>query len=85
MLMNTDPKILLAQNLPEVDPATAEYAELLRVPGIGPVSASSILKTRDFQNVKHPDILRACGVIMKRAMPYLSLGRTKQTTFASWC
>jgi len=85
MLMNTDPKILLAKNLPEVDPASAEYADLLRVPGIGPVSAASILKTRDARNVKNPDILRECGVIMKRAMPYLSLGRTRQTTFTSWC
>ncbi|MEA5037934.1 hypothetical protein SDC9_31748 [bioreactor metagenome] len=85
MLMNTDPKILLAKDLPAVDPAAAGYAELLRVPGIGPVSAGNILKTRELRNVREPETLRECGVIMKRAMPYLSLGRTRQTTFASWC
>lgn len=84
MLLNTDPKILLAKTLPEVNPVTAEFAELLRVPGIGPVSAGEILKKREEKNVKNPDVLRECGVIMKRAMPYLSLGKYKQTTLASW-
>lgn len=67
-----------------MDPATAEFSELLRVPGIGSVSAGAILKTREGKNVTNPDVLRECGVIMKRVMPYLSLGKYKQTTLASW-
>ena len=84
MLLNTDPKILLAKTLPEVNPETADLTELLRVPGIGPVSAKTILSTREKKNVKNPDVLRECGVILKRAMPYMALGKYKQTTFASW-
>ena len=45
-LMNADPKILLATNMPHVDIKTADYEQLLRVPGIGPVSAKKICKMR---------------------------------------
>ena len=85
MLQNTDPKILLAQNLPKVDPLTADQSQLLRVPGIGLASAASILKKREVCNVADPAMLRECGVVMKRALPYLSLDRIRQTTFSSWC
>ncbi|MDV0443441.1 radical SAM protein [Methanorbis rubei] len=85
MLLNTDPKILLAQNLSLLNPDTAEKSELLRVPGIGAVSAEAIVQTRKVQSVRNTAALRGCGVVMKRALPYLSLGTTRQTTFSSWC
>ena len=84
MLLNTDPKVLLARTLPQVNPAEADFAELIRVPGIGPVSAGRILQSRDSADVRNPQVLRDLGVIMKRALPYLSLGRTKQTRLCAF-
>lgn len=78
-LMNTDPKVLLAQNLAPVNPAKADYDELLRVPGIGEVGARNILQMRKSCDVQNTAVLKSCGVIMTRALPYLSLGTTKQT------
>ncbi len=85
MLLNTDPKVLLAQNLPLINPDTADKSELLRVPGIGAVSAEAIVQMRKTGSVRDTSVLRNCGVVMKRALPYLSLGRTRQTKLASWC
>lgn len=84
MLLNTDPKVLLAKNMPQVNPAEADYSELIRVPGIGPVSARRILQARDSENVRNTKVLRDLGVVMKRALPYLSLGRTKQTRISAF-
>ncbi len=85
MLLNTDPKVLLAECLPILDPAVADRRELLRVPGIGAVSAEAILQTRQIQSVREPSVLRDCGVILRRALPYLSLGKTRQTRLSAWC
>lgn len=84
MLLNTDPKILLAKTLPQINPAEAAFEELLRVPGIGVVSARNILRKRAVENVRNPEVLRSCGVIVKRALPYLSLGRTRQMRLSSF-
>ena len=84
MLMNTDPKILLARTLPEVNPADAAFEELLRVPGIGPVSANNILIRRKTENVRTAEALRRCGVVLRRAMPYLSLAKTHQMQLSAF-
>jgi len=84
MLLNTDPKIFLARTLPAVNPADATYEELLRVPGIGPISARKIVELRKTKNVKEPSVLRESGLIIKRAMPYLSLPRAKQLKLSSF-
>lgn len=84
MLLNTDPKILLAKNIPLVNPAEANFEELIRVPGIGPVSANKILMTRDEMDVRKPSTLRSCGVVMKRALPYLSLSKSKQLRLSAF-
>jgi putative DNA modification/repair radical SAM protein len=49
-----------------VDVNRADYLELLRVPGIGPRSASRIVKARAHARLK-PESLRSLGVVMKRA------------------
>mgnify|MGYP002508831058 CR=1 FL=1 len=84
MLLNTDPKVLLARRLPQINPAEANFTELIRVPGIGPVSAQRIVQARDTEDVRNPRILRDLGVVMKRALPYLSLGRTKQMRLSAF-
>ena len=83
-LMNTDPKVLLAQNIAPVNPAKAGFAELLRVPGVGEVSARAILQARKTRDVLNTAVLKSCGVIMTRALPYLALGKTKQTRLSGF-
>lgn len=64
-----DPKCAWAlRNLDRfpVDVNRADYLELLRVPGIGPRSASRILKARAGARLT-PETLKALGVVMKRA------------------
>ncbi len=46
MLPDADPKVLLAEKLGPVDPNEASWKELVRVPGIGPRSASQIIAAR---------------------------------------
>ncbi len=64
-----DPKCAWAlRNLDRfpVDVNRADYLELLRVPGIGPRSASRIVKARAHARLK-PESLKPLGVVMKRA------------------
>lgn len=84
MLMNTDPKVLIAERIADVNPDTAGFDELIRVPGIGLKGAERIICARKYENVKDPSVLKQCGVVMKRALPYLSLGTMKQTSLSSW-
>lgn len=64
-----DPKCAWAlRNLDRfpVEVNSADYLELLRVPGIGPRSASRIVKARAAARLT-PESLKALGVVMKRA------------------
>jgi putative DNA modification/repair radical SAM protein len=84
-----DPKIHLARkyfkdhNL--VNPNEASYQELLRVPGIGPISAKRIINLREKNFVfnKRKD-LRSVGVVLKRADPFLKLNGNSQTTILNF-
>jgi putative DNA modification/repair radical SAM protein len=80
-----DPKIHLAkkyfsENI-KVNPNIASYHELLRVPGIGPISAKRIvnLRAQKFKFKRRQD-LKAVGVVLKRADPYLIINRESQKT-----
>ncbi len=69
-----DPKLAIAQREPwlfPVDVNTATYDELLRVPGIGPVSAARILEGRRDHSVFSLQQLKKMGVPTKRALPYI--------------
>ncbi|MDX9897983.1 MAG: putative DNA modification/repair radical SAM protein [Spirochaetia bacterium] len=69
-----DPKCVWAlRNLNRfpVDVNKADYLELLRVPGIGPKSASKILRARSRSSLK-PESLKTLGVVMKRAAFFVS-------------
>ncbi|MHA1915247.1 MAG: helix-hairpin-helix domain-containing protein, partial [Promethearchaeota archaeon] len=82
-----DPKIHLARkyfkdnNNSLVDPNQASYNELLRVPGIGPISAKRIinLRTKKFVFKRRAD-LKSIGVVLKRADPFLQINGQNQTT-----
>ncbi len=72
--LDTDPKAAFAlRNLHlfplEVNRATR--AELLRVPGIGPRSAARVLAARRREKITSLAHLRALGMVVRRAAPFL--------------
>jgi len=84
-----DPKIHFARNYFEdhslVDPNEAKYQELLRVPGIGPISAKRIinLRSKNFKFTCRQD-LKSIGVVLKRADPFLKIDGSNQTTITQF-
>ncbi|WP_083523430.1 helix-hairpin-helix domain-containing protein [Methanofollis ethanolicus] len=83
-LPDADPKRVLAEDLPPVDINTAPLADLLRVPGIGPVGARRICAARRTAPLVSPADLRRCGVRMKDAGPFVRFGREVQATLSSF-
>jgi putative DNA modification/repair radical SAM protein len=74
LFLNNDPKMEWARKHPEFFPIEineAEREELLRVPGIGPVSAKRILKLRARKRITSIDNLKSIGVVVKRAAPFI--------------
>jgi putative DNA modification/repair radical SAM protein len=84
-LPNGDPKIHLARRYFNdhglLNPNQASYNELLRVPGIGPISAKRIvnLRSKNFIFKRRQD-LKSVGVVLKRAEPYLIINGKNQKT-----
>ncbi|MFW9823066.1 MAG: helix-hairpin-helix domain-containing protein [Candidatus Thorarchaeota archaeon] len=80
-----DPKIHLARKYfgdhSLIDPNQASYQDLLRVPGIGPISAKRIinLRSKKFEFKRRAD-LKSVGVVLKRAEPFLRINGQNQTT-----
>ncbi len=69
-----DPKIMWALRHPEVFPVDvnrASYEMLLRVPGLGIISAQRIVRSRRVGRLSYDD-LRKLGVVLKRARFFLS-------------
>ena len=80
-----DPKLHFARHYFEdrgpVDPNEASYHELLRVPGIGPISAKRIVNLRsNGTQFKHRQDLKSLGVVLKRSDPFLKLNGRNQTS-----
>jgi predicted DNA-binding helix-hairpin-helix protein len=72
--LGLDPKYVYARETNVlVDPNEATREELLRVPGIGPISASRIMTIRKFGPLTQ-DRLKRAGVVVKRALPFLKMG-----------
>ncbi|MHA1669992.1 MAG: helix-hairpin-helix domain-containing protein [Promethearchaeota archaeon] len=84
-----DPKIYLAKHYFEgrspLDPNNASYKDLIRVPGIGPTSAKRIinLQSKKFEFKRRED-LKAVGVVLKRAEPYLIINGKNQRTLENF-
>lgn len=88
--LQKDPKQVIAQRQPWLFPLDineAGYEELLRVPGIGPVSAQRILEARRDHSINSVEQLRKMKVMTGRAMPYIwfrgMLEFEKQMSFLS--
>lgn len=72
-----DPKVAVTLARPRERPLeinSASYEELLRVPGIGPVSALRILEYRALGALRDLADLRSLGVVAGRAAPFILLG-----------
>jgi len=81
-----DPKAAWAlrnMHLYPIEVNTADYEQLLRIPGIGTTYAARIIKARKYCKVTH-DVLRALGVSLKRSIHFMTcngryLGEQKDT------
>lgn len=78
-----DPKINFARHYFKdhncVDPNRASYRDLLRVPGIGPISAKRIINLRKQKfEFKRREDLKSVGVVLKRADPFLKINGQTQ-------
>ena len=72
--LKKNPKLAIAQKQPwlfPVDINKASYEELLRVPGIGPVSARRITQLRQLHDVSAVDQLKKLHVRYREAMPFI--------------
>jgi predicted DNA-binding helix-hairpin-helix protein len=82
--LSVDPKTAWALAHPErfpVEVMRADYEELLRVPGIGPVAARRLVDERAGATLRGLKDLRGLGVVTTRAGGFLTLrGRRLQTT-----
>lgn len=79
----TDPKLAWAQiNLADqpVEVNRAEKQTLLRVPGIGPVSAARIIRARRQKTLSDLSMLKKLGVSLKRAGPFILLNGKRTST-----
>jgi predicted DNA-binding helix-hairpin-helix protein len=85
-LHNADPKIAIARELLDfpLDPNTASFKELIRVPGIGPKSAGRLLAFRKRQQLTRKEELASLGVRIKRASPFLKINGWRDTTLEMW-
>ena len=73
--LSTDPKELWARNHPEIFPVDVNRASrfsLLRVPGLGPVTVSRILKRRKQARIRRIDDIGKAGVRLQKAAAYLA-------------
>ena len=78
----TDPKLMIAMTNYDrfpVDVNQATEQELLRVPGVGPLAASRIIGQRREHTITQNRELKAMGVVMKRALPFLRFPGHKPT------
>ncbi|AET64220.1 radical SAM protein [Methanothrix harundinacea] len=85
-LRNSDPKVEIARaSLEEpVDPNGASFAELIRVPGIGPKTARRILICRKNSRIERMGDLAKLGVAARRAGPFLKVGGKAGATLDRW-
>jgi predicted DNA-binding helix-hairpin-helix protein len=73
--LTADPKLLWAQNHPELFPVQVNRASklaLLRVPGLGPITVGRILKRRKQARLRRIDDIGNPGLRLQKAAAYLA-------------
>lgn len=76
LVLDKDPKLAWAEkNLLEnpIEINTSDYAQLLKIPGIGPVTAKNILKVLPYGKIRDINALKKCGVPINRASRFILL------------
>ena len=86
LLPNIDPKLLYAKRHPELFPIDlneTSYREMVKVPGIGPLTARRIINARRVSRIKYlSDLERIVGASLARVIaPYIDLKDKKLTYF----
>jgi predicted DNA-binding helix-hairpin-helix protein len=85
---DADPKEMWAAAHPERFPIEVNRAskdELLRVPGIGPITAARIVKLRSKGKFRSLDDLTKVGIVSARAAPYVLLdGKRPPMQLSLW-
>lgn len=74
--LEMDPKLALAEatlRQAPIEVNRADYNQLLRIPGIGPVGARRIIAARRQNHIRQLDDLKAAGVRPERAAPFILL------------
>lgn len=74
--LQVDPKTMIAAHsmeLSSIDVNTATKQELMRVPGMGPLSTERVVKQRRHHSIDSWQTLKAMGVVRKRAELFLRL------------
>ena len=81
MLPKEDPKLALAKETFDgpIEINNAGKDELVRVPGIGPLSAQRIIKARKSSRITRYEELHNIGVVLKRAKPFIKVDGKYQT------
>lgn len=73
--LEIDPKLAWAlrhlENFP-IELTKADYYELIRIPGIGPVSAKKIIQARKYGELS-PESLKKLGIPLKRAKYFITI------------
>ncbi len=87
LLPNIDPKLLYAKRHPELFPIDlneTSYREMVKVPGIGPLTARRIINARRVSRIRYlSDLERIVGASLARAIaPYIDLKDKKLTYFS---
>ncbi|OGI15335.1 putative DNA modification/repair radical SAM protein [Candidatus Micrarchaeota archaeon RBG_16_49_10] len=79
-LANEAPKLLMARQTLDspVDVNECSFEDLIKVPGIGLVTAKRILGYRKKDKVKGYEELRNMGVVLKRARPFIEVAGKHQ-------
>lgn len=85
-LPNADPKLTLAKNEADMfplDPNTATYYELVRIPRVGPLTAKKIMQARNNRKIRvSADLEPAIGArLTRRISPFIELKDRKLTEF----
>ncbi len=74
--LDLDPKLMYAVRNPQLFPVEvnrASFAQLLKVPGIGPKSARKILEVRRQYRIKSPTELKNMGISLKRCQRFITI------------
>jgi predicted DNA-binding helix-hairpin-helix protein len=82
LLLEKDPKVIWADGSLRHAPLElnkADYHQLIRVPGIGPLNARKILEQRKIHALRSDADLRRLGVSILRAAPYILLNGKRPT------